>query len=287
MMANKISVIIIFHGRIVHLLNVLNSLEKGLKVPDEVILVEMDESFSALPEYNLNIKCKLIDKIDTSNLPLAKARNEGANLASFDTLVFLDVDCIPSQNFIAEIHNFKVNPSALYMCKPLYLALPVENVENFEFTEDAIEHPHRPTYTEVVQTQDYGLFWSLCFFISSQIFFELGGFDEQYKGYGAEDTDFSFKCQNQNIPFFLTSHEVYHQQHNFIRPPLNSIISIVRNSNYFYSKWNIWPMKNHLEEFKSRNFIEWSEDKIDKIRIFDYPDKISIKNSLVANERYA
>lgn len=287
MRPNQISVIIIFHGRRGHLLNVLKSLECGQEIPEEIILVEMDSVNSVLPELNLDIKHVLISDFDPSNLPIAQARNIGATLANFDTLVFLDVDCIPSFNYIVDIRNFEIDSHSLYMCKPLYLLEAVTNVQTFEFTNDAVEHPLRPQYRTTIQTQDYGLFWSLCFFIPNSLFFEIGGFDDHYRGYGAEDTDFSYNCRNHKIPLYLTNHRVYHQQHSFMRPPLNAIKSIVKNSNYFYSKWFSWPMINHLEKFEEMKYIKWSENDDKHIEIVNLPNEIIIDQSVVSDERYA
>jgi len=287
MNANEISVIIIFHGRHPHLRNVLKGLENGRELPDEVILIEMDSEQLELPLYNLDINHILITDFDPLRLPIAKTRNIGATLAKFETLAFLDVDCVPSYDYIADLRIFDMAANSINMARPMYLDRPIVDVETFEFVKHAMEHPNRPKYQGTKQAQDYGLFWSLCFFMPSQLFFELGGFDETFTGYGAEDTDLAFKCQSRHIPLYLTSHTVYHQQHAFMRPPLKSMESIVKNSNYFYSKWSIWPMANHLQKFNDLGFIKWTIDDTQPIAIIKLPESSTYKNLMVNDEPFA
>lgn len=287
MKPNEISVIIIFYGRHNHLLNTLQGLENGEEVPDEVILVEIGDCKLNLPEYNLDIHHVLLSDFDASSLPIATARNLGASMANFEVLAFLDVDCIPSYNYIANIKNLEILPRALYMGQPMYLTKAVSNVQTFQFTKDAILHPHRPNYNTITQTEDYGLFWSLCFFITSTLFFEIGGFDEDYTGYGAEDTDLSFKCKALGIPFFLTPYKVYHQQHAFYRPPLKSITSIINNCNRFYKKWGIWAMANHLEKFNEAGYITWNKEQSKPISLICLPEQEAIERALVTDAPFA
>ena len=263
-----VSVIIMFHGRLKHLVNVLKGLQLGISLPDEIILVEMAIEKSMVPNYKLNIQHYLISDYVSDKLPLARARNHGAQMATCDILTFLDVDCVPSNDFIYKIRNTSYLNNALYMARPLYLSKNVEEV-CFVWLEDfAIEHPIRPNYTDTFQCEDYGQFWSLCFYMTSNLFFEIGGFDEDFIGYGAEDTDFAFKCRDYGIPLYLTDNNVYHQQHSFCRPPLNSLEAIVKNSNQFYSKWAIWPMVNHLEKFNKLGIISWNESQSNPIEIY-------------------
>jgi len=99
-MQNKIkfSVITIVKGRETHLYNLLQGVKTSRLQPDEIRIVAIDEvpdltAFKDLPIEISEISSK------GANLPIAEARNIGAENAKFDHLIFLDVDCIPHPDF--------------------------------------------------------------------------------------------------------------------------------------------------------------------------------------------
>lgn len=282
-----ISIIIIFHKRHQHLLKVLKGIEMGRMIPDEVILIEMDTQKSFIPESLLDIKHYIIDTANYEHLPIAEARNLGAYWSTNDVLAFLDVDCVPSKNYICQIEQSQIEDGCLYMGTPKYLNAPIEKVTQTELESCSKLHPHRPNFEVITSTEDYGMFWSLTFFLTHDTFSKIDGFDTGYTGYGAEDTDFAFKARKLEIPFYLTPFIVYHQQHSFCRPPLNNMKAIVENCNYFYSKWNHWPMSNHLEAFASENLIDWNPEQNIPIKIVNKPTELMIENALVLDEPYA
>jgi len=284
---NEISVIITFCGRKKHLVNTLKGLENGRILPDEVILIEMGQQRTELPDFNLDIKYALITDFKNDYLPMSRARNHGAILASFGKLVFLDVDCIPSYNFIFKIKNKKFNERAVYMGLPMYLTKSVDSVSSLIETKRAVEHPGRPKFEDSKKCEDYGLFWSLCFFIEANLFFEMGGFDETYLGYGIEDTDLAWKCRNMKVDFYLTRFKVFHQPHGFQRPPLSSLESIVKNCNHFYQKWKHWPMSKQLQKFRELNLIQWNEHQKNKISITKLPTEAMMAAARVTGEPFA
>ncbi|MBP2832925.1 glycosyltransferase [Aquimarina sp. U1-2] len=285
-MKNKLSVIIIHYNREKHLENLLKGITQGTCIPEEIVIVDITESRRYIQINSLVITYVHLDTFDTQQLPIARARNLGAQNASYENLVFLDVDCIPCEHFIQHIKETLPLQRALYMGYPKYLKKNCEVIEK-SLQEHSISHPLRPKVSTIEKCKDYGMFWSLCFFITTSLFFELGGFDEAYQGYGAEDTDFAFTARQWNIPFYLTPFIVYHQQHSFFRPPFNHLYAIVANSNHFNSKWKCWPMTNHLQEFNRRNFIEWKESNTDTIKIKKTPSRELIADCFVEDQPFA
>lgn len=307
-----VSVITTCYGRNRHLYNLLASLVNGSVRPAEVIIVNDDADPKRLAAYPLNIvqiptadedkegdDYKSATKIKTG-FDIGRNRNIGAAQASYDALIFLDVDCIISLTFIEQlVAKLQRYPEALLMGQPRYLTRPLTDDEGVRLQQGKLESAHlnelsvlnpyrynfaendanTETHTIIKQTQDYGAFWSLCFAIMRSQFERIGGFDTSYVGYGAEDTDFAFMARSLAIDFYLTNDVIYHQQHTVYRPPLNHLDSIVINANRFYEKWQHWPMAGWLAEFADMDLIDWQTEQTKPIHIIRQPSRIEISEA--------
>lgn len=313
-----ISVITTCYGRNRHLYNLLSSLAQGSVRPSEVIIVNDDADPRRLAQYPLNIiqvattDCatlgnpnKLLDinKTPDTGFDIGLNRNFGAAKASYEALIFLDVDCIVAPTFIEQLaFKLHAHPKALLMGQPRYLTRPLTDDESLQLQQGklpstgldklSVFNPYRYNFdapestasddkkaTAIEQTQDYGAFWSLCFAITRTKFERIGGFDTHYVGYGAEDTDFSFSARALNIDFYLTDDVIYHQQHSVYRPPLNHLSSIIVNANRFYDKWQHWPMGGWLAEFAEMGLINWKVEQTEPIGINRQPSKAEIEEA--------
>ena len=294
-----VTVITTCYGRNRHLYNLLSSLTNGSIKPDEVIIVNDDADPTRLADFDLNIVqiATTADVSAASNSDLSTKtafdighnRNLGAAHASHNVLIFLDVDCIVTPTFIEQLSaKLQQQPEALLMGQPRYLTRPLSETESEQLQSGALPishlnelsvfNPYRDNFddteseptslnqtamrqTAIKKTEDYGAFWSLCFAITREQFEKIGGFDTQYTGYGAEDTDFAFTARQLDIDFYLTADVVYHQQHSVYRPPLNHLDSIVINANRFYRKWQCWPMSGWLSPFVEMGLIDWQPEQ--------------------------
>lgn len=292
-----VSVITTCYGRNRHLYNLLSSLAQGSVRPAEIIIVNNDAEPERLAEYALNIvQIPTTDEAILDNTPTISAskttkntgfdigrnRNIGAAQATYESMIFLDVDCIVAPTFIEQLAaKSQTHPTALFMGQPRYLTRPLTDSESVQLQQGklasdyldklSVYNPYRYNFDVTSQTtrvgtqygikptQDYGAFWSLCFAISRAQFRQIGGFDTHYVGYGAEDTDFAFIARTLAIDFYLTNDVIYHQQHSVHRPPLNHLASIVINANRFYDKWQHWPMSGWLAEFEQMQLIDWDD----------------------------
>lgn len=265
------SVITLVHGRQKHLKNMILGLCESSQRPSELVIVHMNERGDyTLPETPFPIHRISITSLETK-IPLAAARNRGAQEAQGDLLIFLDVDCIPETTLIENYRRAQSAFNGLIMGDIRYLPLGVRS-ENWSFDElrsASIPHPNRPTVNAVVEpTGRYELFWSLTFAITRQGFEKIGGFDTRYQGYGAEDTDFAFVARKQAVPFALSCALCYHQHHAVYRPPLQHFQDIITNARQFYAKWDRWVMESWLKEFADRGYITWNakESNLEIIR---------------------
>jgi hypothetical protein len=108
----------------------------------------------------------------------------------------------------------------------------------------------------VLADGDHALFWSLSFAVHAALWRELGGFCEQYIGYGAEDTDFGQVAASRGIALtWVGGAWAYHQYHSSPDPPVQHLTDIVRNAAIFHRRWGWWPMTGWLREFERRGLI--------------------------------
>ncbi|WP_201618379.1 glycosyltransferase family 2 protein [Psychrobacter urativorans] len=309
-----VSIITTCYGRNRHLYNLLSSLMQGSVRPDEVIIVNDDADPEQLAKFSLNIVQipTTTSMLLNSTFDIGRNRNVGATHATNDALIFLDVDCIVAPTFIEQLASkLQAKPNALLMGQPRYLTRPLTDVEGVKLQQGtllkssldklSVYNPYRynikPSSSNATsvetdiemsmeQTQDYGAFWSLCFAISRVQFEKIGGFDTQYVGYGAEDTDFAFTARALAIDFYLTDDVIYHQQHSVYRPPLNHLESIVINANRFYDKWQHWPMAGWLVEFVDMGLITWQAEQQEPINIIRQSSAAEIEAAHWADAPY-
>ncbi|MCE4226629.1 glycosyltransferase [Methylobacterium sp. C25] len=278
-----VSVVTINKGRRAHLLRLLEGLSRG-SGPAECIVVEMGGDAAPLPGTGFALR--RID-LQTEGLPLAAARNAGRAAASGDMLVFLDVDCIPSADLVAGFSEAATKKDGLVCCEVRYL--PAGAVANGWTAEhlDQLGRPHpvrRFPKRGVVPAEKPGLFWSLAFAVRSATFDRLGGFDDGFDGYGAEDTDFAFRAKANGVPvLFAGGPRAWHQHHPSCDPPLQHFSDIIRSARRFQARHGIWPMEGWLEAFAERGLIAW--DRQDILSILRSPTSDEIAAARLPPER--
>lgn len=264
---NDISVITLVKDREAHLKRLLAGVQSSNVLPREVIIVDM--SRTPVGPVALGIPSSIVP-LPSSGLPLASARNRGAEAASGRNLLFLDVDCIPRRDLIASIHSFLTTYDHLVCAEIRYLGPDARTLTDETALDDgSVAHPHRHFPSRGLrQESNAGLFWSLLFGIRRASFFRLRGFDESYEGYGAEDTDFGFRASEADLPLtFIGGTGAFHQYHGVINPPLQHLSDIVRNANRFYQKWRVWPMQDWLKAFEDIGLIARHDDRIVMVRL--------------------
>ncbi len=284
---NEFSVVITHFERQHNLYHTLNGLARQTVQPTEVLLVNMGGQIEQPQPCPFQLRIVEYRK-KWKHLPLAAARNRGAENCNTDTLMFLDVDCIPASDYCERMLDFSQKvKGTLVMGTPRYMLFAKNSEMDLQnLYELSVHHPSRPVIQGLSPESCYEMFWSLCFSISRASFLEMGGFDEDYEGYGAEDTDFALKAKEARVPFYLCDAEVYHQQHPIYVPPLNHLEPIVSNCNLFNDKWGYWPMIDCLDDFKAAGYIDWSPDCEKPIEIVRLPSQKKIQQHLVKNAPY-
>ncbi len=263
-----LSVLTIVKNRPSHLVQLVEGLRRSVVQPDELIIVDMASEPPVTAE-GTPFPVQIL-RLDRPGLPLAAARNAAAQAAIGTRLLFLDVDCIPMGNLTAAIAQCLTDRDALVCAEVLYLA-PGDARGEWEEADLMIRaagHPVRQFPAQGLRREENaGLFWSLVFGIRRQAFFDLSGFDEEFIGYGAEDTDFGFRAREAGLPLlFMGGTGAFHQYHDVFDPPLQHLDDIIRNARLFRNRWKIWPMAGWLDAFERAGLIARKGDMIASLR---------------------
>ena len=198
-------------------------------------------------------------EVPGERLPLARARNAGAETAiesGADLLVFLDVDCVPAPGMVRRyVQCAGEDRGPRLLCGPVaYLPPPPDGGYDLDrLGELADPHPARPWPAEdqTLRDGDPRLFWSLSFAVRPDVWNRIGGFCEQYEGYGGEDTDFGQCAAASGVRLDWTGGAyAYHQFHPAGDPPVEHVDDILANAHVFVRRWGWWPMTGWLTEFQ-------------------------------------
>lgn len=202
-------------------------------------------------------------------LRVGTARNAAAQRAieaGVDLLVFLDVDCLPGEQLLQRYADaVRLHPGDL-LCGPVtYLQSVQRPATPHELAAATRPHAARPLPPDdavVTATDDeFDLFWSLSFAVTPETWIRLGGFDEVYEGYGAEDTDLGRRARSLGIGLqWVGGAHAYHQWHPAGSPPWRHLDDILRNGALFAERWGEWPMGGWIDAFIEGGAVEAHEN---------------------------
>ena len=268
------AVITIVSGRHDHLRNQQRGLLSGTRLPEHYVVVAMDdpaalELTAAGPLAASQCRLHLLSVPVDGALPLAAARNAGAIAAlaaGADVLIFLDVDCVPSPSLVDAYTKAAGTEQvpALHCGTVRYLG---PDVDAGTVEPDALvgpPHPARPCLDAGWSTDsaDWQLFWSLSFAVSNLTWQQLGGFCEDYAGYGAEDTDFGYHAFLAGVNIrWLGGADAFHQYHPTQDPPIQHLDDIISNATIFHRRWGFWPMTGWLNAFRALGLADYDADR--------------------------
>lgn len=274
---SEFSIVTIVKGRRKQLANLFDSIKSSTILPCDIQVVCMDNLDSIVIPDGLNVNIHLIKGIH--QLPLAAARNTGITAAKTDNVIFIDVDCIVSPTLFANM-LMSLQAENIITAYPLYLPVLPDTGNYGDLKHKAVNHPAReniPAGRPVEHLQ----FWSLIFAIQKQTFEKIGGFDESFIGYGAEDTDFAMMFHKAAVKLIFVRDFVLHQYHDKYDPPVNHFQSIIANATRYKQKWNVLPMHRWLKAFEKLGLIKI--DQSDNITVIQKPTDSQLQNSVSKN----
>lgn len=273
----SLSVLTLVRGRRDHLVNLIAGLNASTRPPDELVIAYMqDEPPAALPTTAFPVR---MVHVPGEPMPLAAARNRAAEAARGETLVFLDVDCIPSPTLVARYAE--TAGQGVRLGEVLYLPAGATDggIDPDRLDQLGVRHPAKPAIApdEIRPTPNHGELWGLSFALSAADWRAAGGMDERYVGYGAEETDFAARLEAAGVPMaWVGGARAWHQHHAVHVPPYQHFESILRNATLFHATWGRWCMDYWLGQFAERGMILIDDDAIVLLR---HPDADEIAAS--------
>lgn len=261
----RTAVVTIVHGRDAHLRRQLDGLAGGTTVPDQHVVVAIDDPAVADIVAAAGSSAVVVPFDNAEGpLPIAAARNAGAAAAitaGAELLIFLDVDCIPGTSLVARYRTTAAHPNhrdALLCGAVTYLPPPGPRGYPTDLAPLTDPHAARPAPppSDVITTDDRHLFWSLSFALTASTWERIGGFCTRYRGYGAEDTDFGQTAGALGVPMrWVGGADAFHQYHPVSDPPIEHVEDVVRNAAIFHDRWQWWPMQGWLDAFEDLGLI--------------------------------
>jgi N-acetylglucosaminyl-diphospho-decaprenol L-rhamnosyltransferase len=235
-----------------------------LEALDRYVIVSMEPEPPRVPGAEVVHR----PAVDDQALPLAAARNAAiGELSDMDLVVILDIDCIPDprildgyRNAIETIgsrHALLAGPVGyLDALAPCQLELSPEDRRR---ARSNVKREH--SQAGVRREPRVELFWSLSYAVCPDAHYRIGGFDEGYVGYGAEDTDYAFRARERGADLWdVADAWAYHQPHPPASDDPSAVAAIAANINRFHRTWGIWPMPGWIQRSVARGDVKWTSD---------------------------
>jgi GT2 family glycosyltransferase len=262
------AVVTIAHGRRRHLARQHASLRAGRVLPDLYVVVAMDDP--ELEDWRPDeppVPLVVTGPTDVRGLALAASRNLGFAVAAdsgADVLIGLDVDCMVGPDAVRGYRDAVADePDVLWSGPVTYLPAEARDARPDRLPDLDDPHPVRPapppgSRWDAAQPD---LFWSLSFAAGAGAWQDVGGFCEEYAGYGAEDTDLAqqWAASGRRLGW-VGDARAYHQHHDTQEPPVQHLDDILRNGALFARRWGRWPMEGWLREFEALGLVERRDD---------------------------
>lgn len=260
------------HGRLDHLRNVAAATARAAHHHGarwELVVVTMGgpDPARVLPTPGDALDVRVVHAPGTlPHLPLSRARNVAVATARAPVVLMLDVDVVPSIDAVpAALSAVAAAPDAVVLGDVRHLPPDVPgDAPEATLRSAGRRHPAQPAPPPhgIAVEDDHDLFWSTAYAgTPATLLGRIGGFDEAYVGYGAEDTDYAWRAARAGVPLVRAPGVVgFHQWHPSQSPPRQHLASIVRNAHRFRARWGRWPMEGWLAAFAAEGLVDWDPE---------------------------
>ena len=279
-----VSIIILNRNGLNHLQRLFKDFDKLTNYSNyEIIIVDnasKDESVSYLKSLDLPIT--IIE--NDVNVSFSKGNNDAAKIANGDYLLLLNNDMEPTYGWLNEmvgcmLNNENAGSVGAKLIFPYYEDMGSQGKSftiqhaGVKFREERTPYVYGPYHEYMFSTMLFSdelncqreviSNTAACLLIPREIYFEIGGFDENYF-YGYEDIDLAFNLYKNGYksifsPFTLLFH---HESATRLENEDEKNRINFENIMYFYNKWGDFVFKEILKDkLYCNNFI--SNKKLD------------------------
>jgi hypothetical protein len=262
----RIAVTTLARGRRLHLERQARAVARLRPVPDAYVVLALDEE----PPQTLGADVVHRPVAPGEQLHLGAARNAmiAAARRDADLVVCVDVDCLPAPNLLRILgaaaretggEDLLAGPVGRLGPMPARRLAPTPSERRV--ARDRAARGPRPLAPagKLLRETRHELFWSLSFAVAPATHDRIGGFDEDYAGYGGEDTDYALRAHEAGVGMtWVGGAWAYHQHHPISSPPVEHLLDIVANARRFHERWRHWPMPGWLEAFAAAGLVHWT-----------------------------
>lgn len=271
------SVLTLARGRERQLAHLMQGLARQTTPPAELVIAWMQPApAGGLPDPGCPVRHLVVPG---EPMPLAAARNRAAAAAICDLLVFLDVDCVPGPGLVEAYVRGADERAGLQLGEVLYLPAGAldggldDGLDYDRLDRLGVAHPARPPApaTGLRAEPDPGQLWGLSFALPRDVWASVGGMDEGFSGYGAEETDLAWRLAEAGArTWWVAGARAYHQHHPVSVPPLQHFDDVLRNAARFRARHGRWCMEYWLGGFRAAGLIDWAPNT-EAIRLLRRP----------------
>ena len=235
------TVIIPIHGksRVKQLINSVAWATNQTLDPVEVIIVENGlmplVDMDVFKQYS-NVRYHFIE--NRGAFCKSACYNAGVSMASYQYICGLDADIIIPSEFLLYGYLELLKKDACFLADDIhFLEGEMEHMLDFNFSGKTWQNDR-------AKWQFHGG----TFFINRQKYYDVGGHDEYFRGYGSEDSEF-YKRVHDTLSVSVSTHNILHQEHG--REP-DSFVNEEKNKAYLYYVQSIL-LSRRIENLKQCN----------------------------------
>lgn len=226
-----VSLLVAYRKRPQHLKEFLSHFRSSVTLDDlEIILIEGDEQSELEPqEWDIpNLKYKFVPM--SGDFHKTKLLNIGLSLASGDFVIPYDVDLLPLKDSISVgLQIARSSPQVLVTGYRLMSNVPCFD-HNLQDLGIAPEDSHSALRKQMLSREKFGV----CPFFSRSKLLKIGGWNERYVGWGAEDQDIIDRYCGREIHLARFPNLVYVHLDHDVTPGWNDPEFLQRNRKIYY-----------------------------------------------------